>query len=294
MKKPRQLRFDAAKSDVLNLFREHPRRVFSYSDLQQVLEENREYWRLTKSTTLEDFIEFLTRYGRLNRIEISFPSRTMTRYVWGETHIYEMILSWHPASYLSHFTAVYVHDLTEQIPKTIYLNVEQPRKAPLPKRLDQANIDAAFKLPMRRSKTVAKFGDFEICLLSSMGGLNLGVVEADQPEGQKIRLTNVERTLIDITVRPGYAGGVFEVLKAFRNAKGKVSINKLTAMLKTIGYVYPYHQAIGFYLDRAGVYDESSIRLLRKIEMSHDFYLAHAMKDPVYSKEWRLFFPQGL
>jgi hypothetical protein len=48
MKKPRQLRFDAAKSDVLNLFREHPRRVFSYSDLQQMLEENREYWRLTK------------------------------------------------------------------------------------------------------------------------------------------------------------------------------------------------------------------------------------------------------
>jgi predicted transcriptional regulator of viral defense system len=127
-----------------------------------------------------------------------------------------------------------------------------------------------------------------------MGGLNLGVVEADQPEGQKIRLTNVERTLIDITVRPGYAGGVFEVLKAFRNAKGKVSINKLTAMLKTLGYVYPYHQAIGFYLDRAGVYDESSIRLLRKIEMSHDFYLAHAMNDPEYSKDWRLFFPQGL
>jgi len=294
MKKPRQLRFDAAKSDVLNLFRDHPRRVFSFSDIQQILKKNREYWRLTKSTTLENFIEFLTTYGRLSRIEISFPNKTMTRYVWGATPIYEVILSWHPASYLSHFTAVYLHDLTEQIPKTIYLNVEQLRKSPPPKRLDQANIDAAFKRSMRKSQTVAQFGDFEICLLNSMGGLNLGLVEADGPEGQKIRLTNVERTLIDITVRPGYAGGVFEVLKAFKNAKGKISINRLTAMLQKLGYVYPYHQAIGFYLERSGVYNESSIELLRKIEMRHDFYLAHGMKDPEYSKDWRLFFPQGL
>ncbi|MCX6003517.1 MAG: hypothetical protein NTX46_03705, partial [Chloroflexi bacterium] len=100
-----------------------------------------------------------------------------------QTSIYTCLIhAWHPASYLSHFTAVYLHDLTEQIPKTIYLNVEQPRKIPPPKRLDQANIDAAFKRPMRKSKTVAPFGDFEICLLSSMGVLNLGVVEADEPE----------------------------------------------------------------------------------------------------------------
>lgn len=127
-----------------------------------------------------------------------------------------------------------------------------------------------------------------------MGIDNLGVVESPGPEGDTIRLTNVEGTLIDITVRPGYAGGVFEVLNAFRNAKGKVSINRLVAMLKRLDYLYPFHQAIGFYLERAGVYDESSIRLLRKIEMNYDSYLAHGMKDPDYSKEWRLFFPKGL
>jgi predicted transcriptional regulator of viral defense system len=294
MKKPRQLRFDAAKSDVLHLFREQSKRLFTYADLQSILEENREFWRLTKSTTLDDFIEFLTKYGRLDRIEINFLSRKMIRYIWGNASAYEVALSWHPASYLSHYTAVYLHDLTEQIPKMIYLNVEQPRKTPPPRKLDQANIDTAFKRPMRRSKAVAPFGDFEICLLSSMGGLNLGVVESDGPEGEKIRLTNVERTLIDITVRPGYAGGVFEVLKAFRNAKGKVSINRLAAMLKTLDYVYPYHQAIGFYLERTGAYDEPTLRLLRKFELKYDFYITYDMRDPEYSKEWRLFFPKGL
>jgi predicted transcriptional regulator of viral defense system len=126
-----------------------------------------------------------------------------------------------------------------------------------------------------------------------MGIGNLGVIESRWTDGEKIRFTNIEKTLIDITVRPIYAGGVFEVLKAYRNAKGNVSINRLTAMLRKLNYVYPYHQAVGFYLERSGVYDESSIRLLRKFEMNYDFYLTYDMQEQDYSKEWRLFFPKG-
>ena len=46
-----------------------------------------------------------------------------------------------------------------------------------------------------------------------------------------VRVTDLERTLIDIAVRPEYAGGVYEVLNVYRLAKGKVSANneKLTS-----------------------------------------------------------------
>lgn len=294
MKRPRKIRFDVAQADILGLFEDSSGRIFSFMELRNILEENRDHWRLTKSTAITDFIEYLSEKGRLQRIEINFPKTKMVRYTWGRAPTYSVILSWHPESYLSHYTAVYLHDLTEQLPKTIYLNLEQQRKGSSSRILTQEGIDSAFKRAMRRSKTVAQFREFEICLLGSMGEDNLGVVEALGPDGEQIRLTNVERTLIDITVRPGYAGGVFEVLKAFRNAKGKVSVNRLAAMLKRLDYIYPYHQAIGFYLEKSGVYEESSIRLLRKIEMNYDFYLAHGMKDPDYSKEWRLFFPKGL
>ncbi|MFZ5867120.1 MAG: type IV toxin-antitoxin system AbiEi family antitoxin domain-containing protein [Thermodesulfobacteriota bacterium] len=290
----RKLRFDAARSDIISFFRQSPDRVLSYTDLQNILKDNREFWRLTQSTTVEDLIEFLSTKGRMQRVEVQFPKRKMVRFTWGEVPAFEVILSWHPDSYLSHYTAVYLHDLTEQMPKTVYLNVEQPRKGGRVSTLSQEGINSAFRRPMRRSKTVARFREFEICLLGSMGTANLGVVEAPGPEGETIRLTNVERTLIDITVRPGYAGGVHEVLKAFRSAKGKVSVNRLTAMLKKLDYIYPYHQAMGFYLDRAGVYDESQVRLLRKLEMKYDFYLAHDIKELDYSPEWRLFFPKGL
>ena len=106
-------------------------------------------------------------------------------------------------------------------------------------------------------------------------------------------MTNVERTLIDITVRPVYSGGVSEVLKAFTLAREHISVNRLAAMLKKLAFIYPYHQVVGFYLERAG-YRSSSLDLFRSMPREFDFYLEHNLKEKTYVKEWRLFIPKWL
>lgn len=126
----------------------------------------------------------------------------------------------------------------------------------------------------------------------STGGL--GVIQIKGLLGEKIDVTNIERTMIDITVRPVYSGGVSEVLKAFKLAYPSLSVNKLASLLEQLNYTYPYHQAIGFYLEKAGVYNDSQINLLRKYDMSYDFYLTHQMKRMSYTRTWRLYYPKGL
>jgi hypothetical protein len=46
-------------------------------------------------------------------------------------------------------------------------------------------------------------------------------------------------------------------------------------------------------MQEAGYPEESCIKL-RELGLKHDFYLAHRMQDPEYSKEWRLFYPKDL
>lgn len=111
-------------------------------------------------------------------------------------------------------------------------------------------------------------------------------------EAALVRLTNIERTLIDAAVRPIYTGGISEVAKAFQFAKEQVSVNRLGAMLKKLSYTYPYHQSIGYYLERAG-YRSSQLDLLRRSPMEYDFYLDHGMQDTKYIKDWRLHGPRG-
>jgi hypothetical protein len=106
-------------------------------------------------------------------------------------------------------------------------------------------------------------------------------------------VTEIERTLIDITVRPTYAGGVFQVLNTYRRARNMASIPKLINTLKKLDYVYPYHQAIGFYLDRSG-YPRKLTSRLKDLGLDLDFYLAHNMGHKQYDDGWRIYHPKGI
>ncbi len=209
----------------------------------------------------------------------------------------EILLTLRPGCYYSHYTALRMHGLTEQVPKTIYLNHEQHLKSQSTGGLAQERIDAAFKRKARESNNFIESQGSKIYLINGKNTGQLGVVtesvtyDSDTPVS--VRLTNLERTLIDITVRPAYAGGIFEVLKAFELAKQHVSINALAAMLQKIEHTYPYHQAIGFYLERAG-YRASQLSLIKRFPMHYDFYLANNMGEVDYAESWRLYVPKGL
>ncbi len=289
---PGRTRITIAKPDIVRLFQDSPTRIYARADIARILADNRSFWRLAQSTTTDKFIDFLVKRADLQIAEMGFPARTVTRYTWGEVSIHELVQSLAPEGYFTHYTAMHLHGLTVQIPKTIYFNVEQ-RASGSGGDLSQPRIDQAFARQCRVSQNVATYGDHKICLLNGRNTGALGVIQHDSPpSASHLRVTDVERTLIDATVRPVYSGGVFEVLRAFEAARDRLSVNKLVAILRKLDYTYPYHQAIGFYLERAG-YRESQIELLRRFDMSFDFYLTYQMRDPDYDAKWRLFVPKG-
>jgi hypothetical protein len=285
-------RLEISRTDIIEYFNNLPEKVFRLKLINEIISDNRRFWRLSDNTGAKDFILFLQERAKLQKIELEFPSRKETIYTWGEVTKYKIALSIKENSYLSHYSAMHLHGLTDQIPKTIYANFEQPPKHLVKGSLQQGRIDWAFKRKPRMSNNIARIEDLNICLLNGMHTGQLGVIELDNNSGKEIKATNIERTLIDITVRPFYAGGVFEVLKAYQRAKDKVQINKLAGYLNQLNYIYPYHQAIGFYLEKAG-YRRSLIDLIRKLEMKYDFYLTYDMKKPLYSLQWKLFYPEG-
>lgn len=295
-------RIQIAKPDIVKLFDELPQKVHKQSELAMLLTRERGFWRLTQSTTTNDFIKFLVNSGKLRKITFPFPKpyNQETRYTWGEVPFSDLVLTLKPRCHFSHYSAVKIHGLTEQLPKTTYINFEQPLASNATGELSQKNIDTAFKRKVRTTSYIAETDEFRVCILNGKNTGYLGVVDDVVPPSEqrtdsvagKMRVTNLERTLIDIAVRPVYAGGVHEVLKAYRLAQPTVSINRLAAILQQLRYIYPYHQVIGYYLERAG-YKSSLLDLLRRFDMNFDFYLVHQMKETDYVKGWRLYVPKG-
>jgi len=286
-------RFNIAKDDITELFEKQSKKTFSNADISIFLNTNRRFWRLGESLTTSKFIQLLLEHTKLKKHELHFHREKIVIYSWSDISVFELALSIKSNSYLTHYTALFLHNLTEQIPKTIYVNLEQTKKPNLKSSLSQENINRAFSKPQRVSGNVAVLNDYKICRLNSKFTDKLGVISIKGIQGETLLATDIERTLIDSVVRPAYSGGVFEVLNSFIRAKDKVSINKMAAMLKKLDYIYPYHQAIGLYLERAKVYDDSQIRLLRKFDFKYDFYLTHQMRETEYSKEWKIYYPKG-
>lgn len=290
-------RLQIAKADITAYLDRRESRVLRLKDFGQILSQERAGWRLAVNTTSPHFIAFLKKLD-LKEYELKFPHRSETLYVWKGVPTMEMLLHVKNKSYYSHYTAMRMHGLTEQIPTSIYITHERsnPYQEIEHEEIDQALIDAAFAQPARVTQNFAIFGDRRIVLINSAFTAQLGVEQRTTTFGTDgpavVRVTNLERTLIEAAAKPWYSGGVAEVAKAFAAAKEEVSVNRLCATLTKLNYAYPYHQAIGYYMERAD-YRASQIDLVRSFPVNRNFYLDHTIPEPRYVKGWRLYVPAG-
>lgn len=282
------------KDEIISELESKNDHVLTFRDIEQVLFFNKRDWRLPNSTTLNEFLQFLIEQKKiLKPLEFGPPSRRVTRFLFQNKQLdaKKLALLLYPDSYLSHYSAVSFYDLTDEIIKSIYVNHEQSPKTSDNHHVEipQENIHAAFSKPPRVTNDFIDYNQQRIYLINGKNTNKLGVVNKNG-----ILVTDLERTLIDIIVRPHYSGGVFEVLNIFEKVRGEASVNRICGYLKKLNYLYPYHQALGFYLEKSGYKDRVIQMVEEKFPIKYDFYLAHDIPEKAYSERWRLFYPKNL
>ncbi len=284
MTKRRQAEIQFLAETLINLGKP----VYMLSEFKLFLKDNR-----IGNSSLTSLSSDLMDYGSIKKIvlrsegykdveRIAVPLLNPTPYHYAT--------SLRHGAYLCHASSMNILGLTQQIPKTIYVNKEQSQKPISKDPLRQESIDRAFSHSQRRSKYIFKIDNFQIILLSGKNSANTGV-ETDDYLG--LPRTCLERTLIDITVRPRYGGGVFQVAQAFEASIPTIDFKKLLRLLKKLNYKYPYHQSLGFYLEKAGA-GENILSQLRNLGTDFDFYLDYSIASPKFDNSWRVYFPPGI
>lgn len=205
-----------------------------------------------------------------------------------DTDVFEIYSAISRFSFFSYQTSLYIHSLAEKLSYDIFMVQERKQSDPQSgNSLTQHSIDESFNKDPRLATNKRILKGHQINIINGQFQDNIGVIRS-----KKYLIANIERTLIDCVVRPFYAGGSEGVLKAFTLAKGRVNTETLYEYYSKMNFIYPYHQAIGFYLEKSG-YDESQFEPFLNYEQEFDFYLDYNMKNKSYDKKWRVYFQSG-
>jgi predicted transcriptional regulator of viral defense system len=151
----------------------------------------------------------------------------------------------------------------------------------------------AFRNKQRQSKYIFSHSAVKYMLLNGKHTGRAGVTQTKTSSGEAVDVTDKERTLIDVVVRPAYAGGIERIADVYTKEASGIDVDHMIDLLHRIDYAYPYHQAIGFLLERAGR-TSADCQKFEALGKEFDFYLDYGMKLPAFNKKWRLYYPTSL
>ncbi len=280
--------FHESKDIIENYFEQNDQKAYSLRNLQNLINEKKREWKAPPKKSSNKIIDELVENSKLNEYLIS---QGTIIYTWNTRDELTIVNAIRNTGYFTHYSSVFIHQLSLQIPKVYYLNYEHARSSSSKGILTQDSIDNAFSKPQRKTEATVSFQNKKIYLLNSKYTGKLGVIKELGPD-KYYHYTDLERTLIDIAVRPAYSGGVFEVIDIYRNAKNSLDPNKLRRYLNELDYTYPYHQVIGFYLQVSG-FDSEYIKPFHK-DIHYNFYLTYDIRTKEYSRKWKLYYPKGI
>lgn len=262
--------------------------VYTLADMQKLFDDNGKKFP-DYGRSFKKFLRRLLELGLTERHildEEGYQKKTV--FTFGDFDNLECIGRIGKNAYFSHHTALFLNNLTQQIPKTAYVSYELSKTKNSRITLKQENIDKVFSAPPREARYYTFNRRPVILHASKFNGLT-GVVKNS---GGKFYQTDPERTLIDSVVRPHFSGGIFNVMNVFIENRGKYSVGKIGDYIKALDYIYPYHQAIGFLLEKAG-YPEKELSIFKDMGIKNRFYLDYEIKDRSFSEKWNLIYPSA-
>jgi predicted transcriptional regulator of viral defense system len=206
-----------------------------------------------------------------NLIELIKPGlyQLHDSYLSSPVSAYELGLAIVEEGYLSHLSAISIHQITDQLANIIYISTRQGKS-----RYKNKKSEFSFEAKGYRYKII------EVTKSRIFGIENKWIGDA------QIRVADLERTLIDSLNTPQYCGGFYEVLNYFEQTRDSINLNK------TINYASLMSksclQRLGWCFDKISfkeaadiVYQSFDTNTMVKLDSS-------GTRRGVYNNKWRV------
>ena len=220
-----------------------------------------QHQRLGSSDTAETLVAKMQRLGHLSAIDgvegvfvVAVPFASVLP-ISDEQILQEA----NPWAVLSHLTAMIHHQLTDSVSSSIYATAYaglNRSRSPL-----GTSSDDWMEMRLPKPRRPKHVDGVPIVWVAMKESLDWGS-EVGYSQGIPVYVTDLERTLLDALRQPAKAGGTFEVLRAWGEARKKMDIDRLVSYAERYD-VRVLRQRVGFILNTMG-FDHERLHRWRK------------------------------
>ena len=189
--------FSIASPDIKRTVDDLKTKAFSKIFLYRLFEQERSRWNISSLKTFKQFIDFILKENILIEHELSAQNgKRQLLYSNGSVDDFTLFGALNTHGYFTHYTSMFLHQLTLQIPKTYYLNVEHSKDIPS-QGLTQDAIDNAFSQTQRKANSSLTYNTKKVYILNGKKTDGLGVIQKVN-ESESYKYTDLELSLIHI------------------------------------------------------------------------------------------------
>jgi predicted transcriptional regulator of viral defense system len=241
----------------------------------------------TSTTALSPILRQMERHGEIRRLpDLSGIYEVTVPYAQGGLiQEDEILMEVHPYAALSHRSALVFHGLTDDLPKDITAILPAIGRAGLlPPGTKALDWEA---LTLAPGRPVPRILGRPIHWTRVDPARYFGLGEYT-PRGYPVRVTTLERTLLDALQRPDLSGGIEDVLRAWVRARDLLDLDELVADVDRLGITL-LRQRVGYILEEIGLPHPVLDRWRQATHRGGSSKLVgSASYAPTYSERWNL------
>lgn len=170
-----------------------------------------------------------------------------------------------PYYYISYYSAMDIHNMLTQPLTKVYVTTTK-REHKKVRRI----VNAAFEFIHSNPEKI------------------WGIEEAWVTNTEKVRVSDIERTIIDCLYKPKYCGGILEISKGIWIQKDNINFKKLINYLEKFDK-FVVAKRLGFILQTYNLLDSKLINEFKKFINQKYYLLDHTLPShPTYKNSWKL------
>lgn len=262
------------------------KKMYSLRELNEVLTHLKTKKLIAQNISGRSFFNMLQNRLELKTYSISSEKINKVRYtLYSDINVYDFVATFEKQGFFSMSTSLNIQGLSNEKNEFVFFSKElTPKYYNKNNEIHQEDIDQAYEKEYRYTSSIATYKNNHVIYLTPKHTGRFEVVRYNE-----YYVSSVHRAFVEMIIHVQYFKSFETVIEIFKPLKNRLDVKRIFKVLEIFDLIYPYHQLIGFSLEKVGFY-KNDLDLFKKQVSDLKFYTQKSKIKYTFDSYWNIYY----